>query len=168
MFTDWTDRVWREHRAGTLTRSYRDVLLTLRSYRGHGGLICPAHETLAERAKCSVSTVQRALHQAQRLGLVGWAERRVRAGWRWFRASNRYWLTVPDGPVEPSMRPVWWRRATTSQDDGGGESESIERKTAQKGRKAALVAMVREAQGMPDLLALRRAVIEGRFAACLS
>jgi hypothetical protein len=25
-----------------LTRSYRDMLLILRTYRGHGGLICPS------------------------------------------------------------------------------------------------------------------------------
>jgi hypothetical protein len=68
----WPDRIWLEHRAGTLTRAYRDVLLTLRTYRGRGGMICPAHETLAERARCSISTVQRALRQAQRLGLVSW------------------------------------------------------------------------------------------------
>jgi hypothetical protein len=86
----WPDRIWLEHRAGTLTRAYRDVLLTLRTYRGRSGMIHPSHETLAERAKCSVSTVQWALRQAQRLGLVSWTERRVRAGWRWLRTSNCY------------------------------------------------------------------------------
>jgi len=39
MPASWTDRVWLEFRAGNLTRAYRDVLLTLRTYRGHGGLI---------------------------------------------------------------------------------------------------------------------------------
>jgi hypothetical protein len=157
MPNDWTARVWREYRAGTLTRTFRDALLTLRTYRGHGGLICPAHETLAERARCSVSSVQRALLQAQRLGLLAWAERRVRAGWRWLRTSNSYWLTVPEAPVEPSMRPTWWRRRTTGQDGGVGESE---KKEAYEGRRAALARMIREAAGSPDLLAMRRAAVE--------
>ena len=77
--TDWTARVWAEFRAGNLTRVWRDVLLTLKTYRGHGGLICPSHATLAERARCSVRTVQRALAMGRRLGLVSWSERRVRA-----------------------------------------------------------------------------------------
>ena len=85
----WRDRVWQEFRAGNLTRAYRDVLLTLASFRGAGGLICPAHATLAERAGCSVSTVRRALAQAFLLGLVSWTERRIHAGWRWLRTSQR-------------------------------------------------------------------------------
>ncbi len=42
----WTARVWQEFRAGNLTRAARDVLLTLRTYRGRGGLICPSHVLL--------------------------------------------------------------------------------------------------------------------------
>jgi hypothetical protein len=85
----WRDRVWQEFGAGNLTRAYRDVLLTLATFRGPGGLICPAHATLAERASCSVSTVRRALAQAFRLDLVSWTERRIRAGWRWLRHLQR-------------------------------------------------------------------------------
>jgi DNA-binding transcriptional MocR family regulator len=125
----WTARVWQEFRAGNLTRSARDILLTLRTYRGPGGLICPSHATLADRAKCSVRSVQRALQQADHLGLVRWAERRVRAAWRWLRTSNRYWLT------------------TTGQLARGGESSS---------KKEALRALLAEAARMPDLLAMRR------------
>ena len=80
----------RPARAGNLTRAYRDVLLTLATFRGAGGLICPAHATLAERGGCSVSTVRRALAQAFRLDLVSWTERRIRAGWRWLRTFNAY------------------------------------------------------------------------------
>ena len=50
----WTARVWREFRVGNLTRSSRDVLLTLKTFRGTGGLCVPSHATLADRAKCSV------------------------------------------------------------------------------------------------------------------
>lgn len=157
----WTDRVWREYRAGNLTRSYRDVLLTLRTFRGAGGLICPAHATLAERAKCSVRTVQRALAQAQRLGLVFWTERRVRAAWRWLRTSNVYQLAVPEEPVQPGQRPTWPRRATTGQNGGGGESEI--RKEAQEGRKAQLAEMMRAAAGMPDLLLMRRQAFDAQL-----
>jgi hypothetical protein len=63
-----TSRVWAEFHAGNLTRAARDVLLTLRTYRGHGGLICPAHATLATRANCHAVTVWRALQAARDLG----------------------------------------------------------------------------------------------------
>jgi hypothetical protein len=150
----WRDRVWQEFRAGNLTRAYRDVLLTLATFRGAGGLICPAHATLAERAGCSVSTVRRALAQACRLGLVSWTERRVRAGWRWLRTSNAYRLAVPDGPVQRGMRPAWPRRRTGVQCDGGGESLD---------KKGALREMLRAAAELPDLLALRRATMAVRL-----
>ncbi len=151
--SDWINRVWTEFRAGNLTRAYRDVLLTLHSYRGHGGLICPAHATLAERAKCSVRTVQRALSMASRLGLVTWSERRVRNGWRWLRTSNRYVLLTPTTPVQPGLRPAWPRKSTTGQIDGGEERLS---------KKRAWEEMKREAAAMPDLLAARRKAMEAR------
>ena len=71
----WRDRVWREFRAGNFTRAMRDVLLTLATYRGPGGIAWPSHATLAERAKCSVRTVQRALAMAAELGLTQAGER---------------------------------------------------------------------------------------------
>jgi hypothetical protein len=149
----WRDRVWKEFRVGNLTRGYRDVLLTLATFRGAGGLICPAHATLAQRAGCSVSTVQRALAMASRIGLVSWSERRVRAGWRWLQTSNAYRLDVPDGPVQPGMRPAWPRRSTAGQCDRGGEGI----------RKEAWDEMRRASASLPDLLAMRRAVIESRL-----
>ncbi len=153
----WTNRVWHEFRAGNLTRSYRDVLLTLRTFRGTGGLCVPAHATLADRAGCSVRTVQRALVQAQVLDLVSWTERRVRAGWRWLRTSNAYRLAVPEQPVQPGMRAPFPRltaySATTCQTVRGEESLS---------KKGALQDMLTATAGLPDLLAMRRAAIEGR------
>jgi hypothetical protein len=86
------DTIWLEFRAGNLTRAHRDVMLCLVAY---GRVAWPSHETLADRANCCVRTVQRALEAARDLGLVTWVERRVRAGWRWLRTSNRYTLTVP-------------------------------------------------------------------------
>ena len=67
--------LWREFRAGNLTRAYRDVLLPLRTYPP-GGLICPAHATVAEGGGCSVRTVQRALAMGR--GSPGIGGRRVR------------------------------------------------------------------------------------------
>jgi hypothetical protein len=46
----WTTRVWKEFHADNLTRGERDVLLTLRTFKGSGGLCIPSHTTLADRA----------------------------------------------------------------------------------------------------------------------
>ena len=148
MPTTWTTRVWQQFHAGNLTRAYRDCLLTLHTFRGTGGVAWPAHETLASRARCSVRTVQRALRQAQRLDLVSWVERRRREGWRWLRTSNLYRFLAPSVPVQPGMRPVFWRPATTGQRVRGEESLS---------KKEALQDMLRAAAQLPDLLARRRA-----------
>jgi DNA-binding transcriptional MocR family regulator len=154
--TPWTARVWREFHAGNLTRAFRDVLLTLRTYRGHGGLICPSHETLAGRANCHPSTVQRALQAARDLGLVQWTERRVRASWRSLRTSNRYWLLQPEGPVTPRQPepPVFPCDRTDQQDAGGGESKK--KQEARGSSNSAVIAMLEAARRLPDLLALRR------------
>jgi DNA-binding transcriptional MocR family regulator len=153
----WTARVWAEYRAANLTRAWRDVLLTLATYRGPGGFAWPSHATLAERAKCSVRTVQRALAMAAELGLVAWTERRVRAGWRWLRTSNAYRLLTPLDAVRAGLRTAWKPApATTGQDGRRGESLS---------KKEALRTMLQAAAAMPDLLTMRRAVIEGRMAA---
>ncbi len=157
----WTDRVWLEFRCGNLTRGYRDVLLTLRTFRGHGGLCIPSHATLADRAECSVRTVQRALVMGRTLDLVSWTERRVRAAWRWLRTSNSYRLAVPEEPIQPGQHPAWPRRATTGQSGRGGEQVDSERGT--QSRKAAMAEFMRVAAGMPDLLAARRQVIEARL-----
>jgi hypothetical protein len=102
----WFSRVHREFEAGNLTRHYRDVLLMLGRFGACRFGIVPSHATLAARARCSVSTVQRALQAARSLGLVDWAARRVQAAWRSLRASNRYVLTVPPGAVRPADRPA--------------------------------------------------------------
>jgi AraC-like DNA-binding protein len=130
------------------------VLLTLATFRGAGGLICPAHATLAERTGCSVSTVRRALAQAFQLSLASWTERRIRAGWRWLRTPNAYRLAVPDGPVQRGMRPAWPRHRTTGQCDGKGENLK---------KKGALMEMLRASAALPDLLALRRATMAARL-----
>ena len=63
----WIPAVWAQFRAGNLTPLFRDVLLRLQKFdRGQG--LWPAHETLAERAACSVRTVRDALKQGRALG----------------------------------------------------------------------------------------------------
>lgn len=150
MHDQWRQRIWREFNAGNLTRSYRDVLLTL---AGYGPRPWPSHETLAARARCCTRTVQRALEAARGLDLVSWAERRIKAGWRWLRTSNIYRLLVPDGPV-----------ATTGHKVPGGESKV--RKPAREGSNAALAELMRAASRLPDLLALRRTAMEARLRGC--
>jgi len=140
--------VWAEWRVNNLTRAFRDVLLTLATYRGAGGVAHPSHETLASRVGCCVRTVQRALQAARDLGLVSWAERRVRAGWRWLRTSNAYRLGVPSGLTGSGLRPARPRRSTTGQNARRGERLN---------KQAAWEAMRLAAAALPDLLAMRRA-----------
>lgn len=155
MPTPWTTRIWHEFRAGNLTRAHRDCLLTLHTFRGPGGVAWPAHATLASRARCGIRTVQRALRQAADLDLVSWHEQRRRAGWRWLRTSNLYRFVVPAAAVQKlqicriSAAPL-----TTGQPGRGGESGS---------KKAALRTMLEAAQGLPDLLAQRRATMRQRL-----
>jgi DNA-binding transcriptional MocR family regulator len=151
MPTNWTTRVWQEYRAGNLTRAYRDVLLTLRTFRGTGGVCTPSHNTLAERARCSPSTVLRACQQARQLGLLDWFERRVRRGWRWLRTSNAYRFAVPAGDVQAVDRAA---RRTNHQPAAGGESPS---------KKRALTDLMQLAASAGDLLLARRRVMEARL-----
>jgi Helix-turn-helix domain len=152
----WRDRIWREFRVGNLTRAMRDVLLTLHTFRGYGGVAWPSHDTLADRARCSPATVLRALKQARDLGLVVWAERRVRAGWRWLRRSNLYRFLAPNGPVQAGLRPRSVVPSRTNrQSADGGENE---------GRKQALEEMLRQAATAPDLLLRRRQVMAAQLA----
>ena len=96
---NWFSRIHREYEAGNLTLHFREVLVHLGRFHPCRFGIFPSHAVLAMRARVSVSTVQRALSAARRLGLLDWAERRVRQGWRSLKASNRYVLKVPAGPV---------------------------------------------------------------------
>ena len=93
----WTPAVWTQFRAGNLTRVFRDVLLTLQTFDGGGGLY-PSHATLASRSACAVRTVQEALRQGRALGLVSWHSGAAR------RTSNRYVLTVPKAAAEVGTR----------------------------------------------------------------
>jgi Helix-turn-helix domain len=140
--TDYQQRVWKEFQAGNLTRSARDVLLTLATFRGRGGALWPSHATLADRCRCCVRTVQRALEAGRDLCLVTWSERRIRSGWRWLRTSNLYRLLVPLLPV-----------ATT-----GHLGRRGEKKEAKSNWRV-------DAASLPDLLLARREAMAARLLA---
>ena len=65
-------------------------VLLFKIYNPLTGQCFPSHEKIAEKAECSVSTVQRALKWARENGLIVWAHGLVRDGWRVLRTSNRY------------------------------------------------------------------------------
>ena len=143
----WDDRVWQEFEVGNLTGCYRDVLLGLATFRGPDGEIFPSQAALGARARCNERTVRRALDMGARLGMVMTLPRRKKANGRWVRTSNRYLLNIPEAPTKPGFRPPWPKRASTGQI--GRVQDSVSKKAAQE-------RMVREAAGLPDLLATRR------------
>ena len=100
---DWRAAVWAAFRARMLTRSARDVMLTLASFKGPGGRIWPSHALLAARARVCVKTVVRAMQQGREAGLIAWKPIRWRtpAGF-WRRKSNLYVVRVP---LAEAMRP---------------------------------------------------------------
>jgi helix-turn-helix protein len=153
MSAAWTARVEREFEADNLTRSYRDVLLALASFRGHGGEIFPSQASVAARALCSERTVRRAIAMAVQLGLVVVLPRRRWLRGRYVRTSNRYVIGVPDRAVVPGQRPPWPPRRPGGQIGQGQESVS---------KQEALDDMLRAAAAAPDLLLARRWVMEGR------
>ncbi|MGP0076207.1 MAG: helix-turn-helix domain-containing protein [Bryobacteraceae bacterium] len=59
-------------------------------YSPQTGQCFPSHQAIADKARCSVSTVQRALKWARENALIVWAHGLVRDGWRVLRTSNRY------------------------------------------------------------------------------
>ena len=94
--TDWKAAVWAAFRARTLTRSARDVMLTLATFKGPGGRLWPSHALLAARASCCVKTVCRAMAQARRARLISWRSIRwLTPGGHWRRKSNLYVLRMP-------------------------------------------------------------------------
>lgn len=120
----WNARVDGEFEADNLTRSWRDVLHVLASFRGHGGEIFPSQASVAARAHCSERTVRRAITMALALGLVVVLPRRRWLRGRYVRTSNRYVLGVPDRDVMHGQRPPWPCRRSTGQISQGQESVS--------------------------------------------
>ncbi|GBR27066.1 hypothetical protein AA0488_1036 [Kozakia baliensis NRIC 0488] len=94
-----------------MTALYKDVLLKLATFYGAGGCY-PTISTLADAARASQSTVQRALIWAGEVGFLTWENRTVRLGNRRVRTSNRYRLIVA---LDEQKRAAtaWLGRATT-------------------------------------------------------
>lgn len=69
-------------------RIYETLLFAL--YNPRTGHCFPPHKAIAQKARCGIRTVQRALNWAREHGLIIWAHGVVRDGWRLLRTSNRY------------------------------------------------------------------------------
>jgi hypothetical protein len=152
----WTARLQAERAAGTLTLKYYEVLSALFSFwTPHSGCF-PAHETIRQRVvdngiPCSVRTVQRALNQAARLGLIFWQKRRQPRGNLQPNNSNLYSFHLPTSPPDPGLRPVWSKRSLT------GQTGAIKaRKEEKEAQERTLAAQIREAATAGDLLSRRR------------
>ena len=97
---------------GKLTAKYVAVLEALLwcFHNARSGLCFPSYETIAERAKCTASTVGEAIKALEDCGLLSWVNRIVRIRersadlfgplvnrWRVIRTSNGYQFHDPKG-----------------------------------------------------------------------
>lgn len=158
MPTTWTEAVEAHAKVRNFSPRERDALLALESYRGRGGLY-PSHARIAERGGCKPKTVQRAVRQAEHLGLLTSHERREWRRGRWVRTSNSYRLTVPGEPVQAGLR---LRRGMPADlvDQRSEEVESVKKEALERSKKAALADMHREAVGLGNVIAIRQAAID--------
>lgn len=108
----WYREIHRQFEVGNLTRFMRDVLIKLYPFFSCPEGAFPSHGRLAGLARCSVSTVQRALSRARELGMLVWEQRR--RGRR--RFSNLYRIVLPVGPA---VRRWFGRLFSTGQRDRG-------------------------------------------------
>jgi hypothetical protein len=79
------------------------ALDTLLKHLTRDGRCTPSHARLAADADVSVSTVEQALKDAKRLGLLDWDRRLVRSSWRAEQTSNAYELLLPGSA--PAVAP---------------------------------------------------------------
>ncbi len=103
-------RVLAELRVGNLTHIAKDIAFVLSGYPSHA-YCWPSHATLADRAACSVRTVQRSLERLRTLGLMDWTPRYRPGRGRGHRASNVYRLAVP----KEAVRALWPARRAASE-----------------------------------------------------
>lgn len=103
------------------------------------GLCFPSLKRLAEAARCSPATVQKAIRALEACGLLSWVNRIVRrrehgpAGWRWrvYRTSNGYRLTDPHQPACSNANKC---RRTSDQDISFDKGSPLEASLARLGR----------------------------------
>ena len=87
-----------QRRPGRLTIAAAQVGRVLVDMLGRDGRLDPALETIAAKARVSISTVKRSLAQLRAAGFLTWTRRLIRCaagGWRTEQTSNAYILTVP-------------------------------------------------------------------------
>ena len=84
-----------QRRPGRLSLGAMAVGDALVGMLGPDGRLDPCHETLAELARVSISTVKRALAKLEAFGFLTWCRRLGRHGARVAQTSNAYALTVP-------------------------------------------------------------------------
>ena len=100
----WKARIEFLRLAGQITDGFAQVGLALLKRLGQDGRCDPSHATLADYSGESVSTVKRALEAFRRCGMVSWARRILRDGWRAVQTSNAYMLTLGETPKIPVLR----------------------------------------------------------------
>ncbi len=155
-FPTWRRRLELERRAGRLAPGRRDALRALLSFYGPDGLF-PSDTVVADLAGVSPSTVYRARKDARRLKMLDWEATRKNVAGRQVQGPNKYSILIPSTPVCPSERQSDGRRKKVS----SGSKKS----GADKGRLDALAEFTQAAMRGPDLLAMRRSVIEARLLA---
>jgi hypothetical protein len=122
----WFHRVEAEHHAGNLTHAAFLVLRKLAGYFGSRAEAWPSHATLAQAAGVSVRSVQRALQAARDLGLLTWAARRIRAGWRSLSSSNIYRKLMPAGRMQTCPRTAGQAGRGTMKKENKGSERSVD------------------------------------------
>lgn len=95
----WKARLEMHRRAKKITAAEAYVGHTLLKRLGTDGRLDPAHQTLADDAGVSTSTVQRAVKALHDCGLLSWIRRVVRTGARVAQTSNSYLLTLGRPPA---------------------------------------------------------------------
>lgn len=155
----WKARVILFRRARKITAAHEDIALAMLGMLGTDGRLDPTHETIAFRAGYDARTVRRALDRLKGCGLVIWAQRIVREGWRVIQTSNAYALTIGELPAIPVVfRGGQTVRGPVNQEfkkaaDMGSVSESD--------RQAAREALARVAERRRGLLGAKRPQFRG-------
>jgi len=86
-----------QHLSGPITDKHIQVLYALLwCQHPQNGRCFPSHETIAERANCHPDTVNEALKQLERTGMLSWVHCLDRKGSRVLRNSNCYYFRDPD------------------------------------------------------------------------
>ncbi len=150
-FPAWRRRLELERHARNLTLHRQKALGTLLAFWGAEGLF-PSDAAVAELAGVSERTVRRARVDARELGLLTWQRTRKLVGGRWRQGPNRYAVAIPAVPVCPAGQRGRQRQVGRKQEaryEGG----------------AALAEFTRQAAAGPDLLAMRRQVMQDRLRA---